>query len=152
MLGGDVATTAEWKLAEVVSGRPRSVTQRLFAAPWFKSSLILLVVCALVAFLFSLLAIQRVPIKTGLTYIYVIVGNTVWWFLLIGPGATAVGAPRQNDCLLGGYALWFFSDFISDPWRQPYSCLLTFSFSRQLAVGLFSALLTRRITAYWPNF
>jgi len=77
-----------------------------------------------------------------LTYILRNSGITgYWWlFLLIGAGATAVGAPRQDDCFLGGYAFGFFSgNGLLATLAQPISCRLTFSFSRQIGPSFYSA-------------
>jgi uncharacterized membrane protein YdjX (TVP38/TMEM64 family) len=118
----------------------------LFNAPWFKSSLILLVVCALVGFLVSLLPYNEVLNKNWVD-VHIrnsgITGMVV--FLLIGAGATAVGAPRQMVAFLGGYAFGFAIGCLLSTLATTISCLLSFGFSRLFGRRLIQHRFARRI-------
>lgn len=119
---------------------------RLFAAPWFKSSLILLLVCAVVGFLVSLLPYNEVLNKNWVD-VHIrnsgITGMVI--FLLIGAGATALGAPRQMVAFLGGYAFGFIAGCLLATLATAISCLVTFSFSRQLGRRFIQQRFARRI-------
>lgn len=106
---------------------------RLFTAPWFKSSLILLFFCAVVGFLVSLLPYNEVLNKN---WVDVHIRNSgvtgMLIFLLIGAVATMLGAPRQMVAFLGGYAFGFALGCLLSTLASAISCFLSFSFSRQI--------------------
>lgn len=118
----------------------------LLSAPWFKSSLQLLVVCALLGFLVSLLPYNEILNKN---WVDVHIRNSgiegMAIFLLIGTGATAVGAPRQLVAFLAGYAFGFSLGCILSTLATAISCLLCFTFSRQLARPLIHHRFARRV-------
>ncbi|MDP5031696.1 MAG: VTT domain-containing protein [Paraglaciecola sp.] len=112
----------------------KTTSTGLFAAPWFKSSLILLVVCALVGFLVSLLPYNEVLNKNWVDVHIRDSGMTgMLVFLVIGATATALGAPRQMIAFLGGYAFGFALGCLLSTLATALSCFFSFYFSRLLA-------------------
>tara|TARA_R110000868_G_scaffold132280_8_gene342935 strand:+ start:50 stop:769 length:720 start_codon:yes stop_codon:yes gene_type:complete len=103
----------------------------LFSAPWFKSSLILLVVCALVGYGVSLLPYDEVLNRN---WVDVHIRNSGWSgtlvFLAIGAASTAIGAPRQLVAFLAGYAFGFVEGCLLSTLATTLGCIVSFSFSR----------------------
>lgn len=106
----------------------------LFATSWFKNSLILLVLCAVVGYLLSLLAYDDVLNKN---WVDVHIRNSglsgALVFLGIGAISSAVGSPRQMVAFLGGYAFGFIDGCILSTLAVTLGCISSFSFSRLFA-------------------
>ena len=106
----------------------------LFAASWFKNGLILLVVCAVVGYLLSLLPYDDVLNKN---WVDVHIRNSglsgTLVFLAIGAISSAVGAPRQMVAFLGGYTFGFIDGCILSTLAVTLGCISSFSFSRLFA-------------------
>ena len=100
-------------------------------ASWFKNGLILLVACALVGFLLSLIPVADVLNKN---WVDLHIRNSGWQgaltFLAVGALATAMGTPRQLIAFLGGYAFGFVDGCGLSTLAATLGCILSFTFSR----------------------
>jgi uncharacterized membrane protein YdjX (TVP38/TMEM64 family) len=105
----------------------------LLRAPWFKSSLRLLVICCVAGVLLSQLPFDEVLNKN---WVDVHIRNSGWSgmlvFLTIGALTSAVGAPRQMIAFLGGYAFGFVNGCLLSTLAVTLGCIGSFNFSRQL--------------------